>query len=81
MARFMCLQCGVQFAESELPPDHCPICEDERQYVRWEGQAWTTYEDLAKTHRLAMKDDAGVLAFGALMACVLTAIWKILGKL
>lgn len=64
MTHFMCLQCGVQFAESELPPEHCPICEDERQYVRWEGQAWTTLGDLASTHRLVMKDDTGVLAFG-----------------
>jgi hypothetical protein len=64
MTCFMCLQCGVQFAESEAPPAHCPICQDERQYVRWEGQAWTTSQELARTHRLVMKDDAGVLAFG-----------------
>jgi hypothetical protein len=64
MTCFMCLQCGVQFAESATPPAHCPICEDERQYVRWDGQAWTTSEELAKTHQLAMRDDAGVLAFG-----------------
>lgn len=42
MTCFLCLQCGVQFAQSEAPPRHCPICEDERQYVRWEGQAWIT---------------------------------------
>jgi hypothetical protein len=64
MTNYMCLQCGVQFAESEMPPDHCPICTDERQYVRWEGQAWTTSQELAKTHKLAIRDDTGVLAFG-----------------
>ncbi|TPI50388.1 MULTISPECIES: MBL fold metallo-hydrolase [unclassified Mesorhizobium] len=64
MTCFLCLQCGVQFAQSEAPPQHCPICEDERQYVRWEGQAWTTPEELAAGHRLVMKGDAGVLAFG-----------------
>ncbi len=64
MTHFMCLQCGVQFAETELPPEHCPICEDERQYVRWEGQAWTTFDDVARTHKVAMKDEVGVLAFG-----------------
>ena len=64
MTCFLCLQCGVQFAASDAPPQHCPICEDERQYVRWEGQAWITPEELAATHRLVMKDDAGVLAFG-----------------
>ncbi|TPJ67268.1 MBL fold metallo-hydrolase [Mesorhizobium sp. B2-6-1] len=64
MTCFLCLQCGVQFAQSKAPPRHCPICEDERQYVRWEGQAWITPEELAAGHRLVMKDDAGVLAFG-----------------
>ncbi|CAH2401243.1 MBL fold metallo-hydrolase [Mesorhizobium escarrei] len=61
---FLCLQCGVQFAAAAAPPQHCPICEDERQYVRWEGQAWITPQELAAGHRVVMKDDAGVLAFG-----------------
>jgi hypothetical protein len=56
--------CGVQFAESETPPEFCPICSDDRQYVRWGGQAWTTSAEIAASHRLVMKDDAGVLAFG-----------------
>ncbi len=64
MTCFMCVQCGVQFAASAAPPAHCPICEDERQYVRWDGQAWTTSQELARTHKLTMRDDAGVLAFG-----------------
>lgn len=64
MAHFICIACGVQFAESEAPPAHCPICEDERQWVRWEGQAWTTAEEVAEKHRLEIREDAGVLAFG-----------------
>ncbi|KQU92439.1 MBL fold metallo-hydrolase [Mesorhizobium sp. Root102] len=64
MTCFLCLQCGVQFAATETPPEHCPICEDERQYVRWDGQAWIRPQELAEGHRLVMKDDAGVLAFG-----------------
>lgn len=47
MTCFLCLQCGVQFAATETPPQHCTICEDERQYVRWEGQAWITPQQLA----------------------------------
>jgi hypothetical protein len=39
---FICRTCGVQYAPSEAPPEHCPICEDERQYVGWNGQQWTT---------------------------------------
>jgi hypothetical protein len=64
MTRFMCVTCGVQFGESEAPPESCPICNDERQYVRWGGQAWTNSEEVAARHKLVMKDDAGVLAFG-----------------
>jgi hypothetical protein len=64
MTRFMCVTCGVQFAESEAPPEFCPICSDERQYVRWGGQAWTTSAKVAAKHRLVMKGDASVLAFG-----------------
>ncbi|RWF69265.1 MAG: MBL fold metallo-hydrolase [Mesorhizobium sp.] len=64
MTCFLCLQCGVQFTAAAAPPDHCPICEDERQYVRWEGQAWITPEELAAGHRIVIKDDAGLLGFG-----------------
>jgi glyoxylase-like metal-dependent hydrolase (beta-lactamase superfamily II) len=64
MTRVICVACGVQFAESDRPPDVCPICTDERQYVRWGGQSWTNSDQLAADHRLVMRDDAGVLAFG-----------------
>jgi glyoxylase-like metal-dependent hydrolase (beta-lactamase superfamily II) len=43
---FICRTCGVQYAPSKSPPEHCPICEDERQYVGWNGQQWTTLDDL-----------------------------------
>ena len=36
--------CGTQYAEQPTPPDHCLICTDERQYVGWQGQRWTTLE-------------------------------------
>ncbi|MDQ6673298.1 MAG: MBL fold metallo-hydrolase [Chloroflexota bacterium] len=48
---FICRTCGVQFAPSQRPPEHCPICEDERQYVGWNGQQWTTLEQLAAEGR------------------------------
>ncbi|HZQ07426.1 MAG TPA: MBL fold metallo-hydrolase [Anaerolineae bacterium] len=50
MQNWICVTCGVQFGESVEPPLHCPICEDERQYVGQNGQQWTTVEQLAKTH-------------------------------
>ncbi len=42
----ICITCGTQFAETIAPPDGCPICQDERQYVNWNGQQWTTLEAL-----------------------------------
>jgi glyoxylase-like metal-dependent hydrolase (beta-lactamase superfamily II) len=43
---YICKTCGVEYAESEAPPSACVICEDERQYVGWGGQQWTTREEL-----------------------------------
>lgn len=41
---YICLTCGVQHAASNGPPDRCKICDDERQYIGWAGQQWTTVE-------------------------------------
>lgn len=51
MPAYICITCGVQHAESAAPPERCPICEDERQYIGHEGQRWTTLADLQGTHR------------------------------
>jgi hypothetical protein len=42
MARFICVTCGVQYPDAATPPERCPICDEERQYVGWNGQQWTT---------------------------------------
>lgn len=55
MAHFICKTCGVQFARSDAAPPHCPICEDERQYVGWKGQQWTTLADLQASHHNEIK--------------------------
>jgi len=61
----ICVTCGTQFAASEGPPERCPICEDERQFVGWAGQEWTTLAELRRRHRLALKDEGdGVLGIG-----------------
>ena len=39
---YLCVTCGTQFAETAVPPERCPICLDERQYVGPDGQGWTT---------------------------------------
>jgi glyoxylase-like metal-dependent hydrolase (beta-lactamase superfamily II) len=46
MQRWICRTCAVQYAASEHPPPCCRICEDERQYVGWDGQQWTTIAGL-----------------------------------
>lgn len=43
----ICATCGVQFSPAARPPEHCPICEDFRQYVGFDGQQWTTASNLA----------------------------------
>jgi hypothetical protein len=51
MPAFICVTCGTQYPESLAPPEHCLICSDERQYVGWQGQCWTTMADLRAGHR------------------------------
>src|SRR5512146_3024774 len=58
----ICETCGTQFAEGI--PRRCPICEDDRQYVGWQGQRWTSHEKLGANHRLRLADDSGVLGIG-----------------
>jgi hypothetical protein len=61
----ICTTCGTQFDEREGPPERCPICEDERQFVSWEGQRWTTLEQLRLGHRIAIRDQGdGLLGIG-----------------
>jgi hypothetical protein len=64
MPLWTCEQCGAQFPETTAPPSTCPICEDERQYVNWNGQAWLTREELALRHRLVFRDDLGLVGLG-----------------
>ena len=42
MEYWICRTCGTQFAASEQPPEDCAICHEERQYVGYNGQEWTT---------------------------------------
>ena len=64
MTCFICETCGTQYADSATPPDRCVVCEDERQYVGWNGQSWTTHAALAEKYRLRIEDDAGLLGLG-----------------
>jgi hypothetical protein len=59
------MTCGTQFAATAEPPNHCPICEDERQYIGWEGQKWTTLAALQKSHHNVYKsEEAKMMGIG-----------------
>jgi hypothetical protein len=57
MARYLCVTCGIQFAESDGPPARCPVCEDERQYVGWDGQQWTTLEEMRGRFKNSIREE------------------------
>ncbi|NUS60541.1 MAG: MBL fold metallo-hydrolase [Lysobacter sp.] len=59
---WICNACGTQYAPSDAPPASCPVCEDDRQYVDWNGQQWTTHAELAQRFKLRIGDDAGLLS-------------------
>ena len=57
----ICNTCGTQFSSGRAQPDACPVCDDERQYVGWSGQTWTTHASLGEGRTLKLDDDDGVL--------------------
>lgn len=64
MPCFICVQCGMQHPPGDEPPARCPICEDVRQFVRWDGQAWTTLDALQGTHTARIEADHDLLGIG-----------------
>lgn len=50
MSQYFCKACANAFPDSQNPPQECPICEDDRQYVPKSGQQWVTKEKLAASH-------------------------------
>jgi hypothetical protein len=55
MTEYICKQCGVQFAPTSNPLQKCPICEDQRQYINWQGQQWTTLSELQAQYHNVLK--------------------------
>ncbi len=64
MPLFICRTCGTQFSETASPPDGCPICLDERQYVPLEGQRWTTLEELRRTLKARWEPQGNYIGIG-----------------
>ncbi len=62
---YVCKTCGTQYPASTQPPEHCPICEDERQYIGWNGQQWTTLADLQTDHQTEFREvEPGLTGIG-----------------
>src|SRR5262245_8666088 len=53
----ICVTCGMQIAQSEENRKHCPMCDDERQYVGHGGQTWTTLEEYGRTHKIVVTQE------------------------
>ncbi|NYT45053.1 MBL fold metallo-hydrolase [Alcaligenaceae bacterium] len=46
----ICSTCGTSYPDTPQPPEHCAICEEERQYVPASGQSWIEPDALASGH-------------------------------
>lgn len=57
MTAWICATCGVQSVDAPAPPDGCHICLDERQYVGWDGQRWTSMAELARDHATVLRQE------------------------
>jgi len=65
MPTFLCTTCGTQYPDSVLPPEHCVVCTEERQYVGWKGQLWTTLDAMRAEHRNRFEVEAqGLVGLG-----------------
>jgi hypothetical protein len=61
MPKFICVTCGVQFRETLSEPPNCPICQDSRQYVGFDGQKWTTLDRMSDSYRNHIqKEEPGI---------------------
>lgn len=46
----ICKTCGTRYAPEKFKSDQCPVCFDDRQYLREYGQEWLSYDALRKKH-------------------------------
>lgn len=66
MPLFLCSTCGTQYPDAPAPPDTCVICAEERQYIGWQGQQWTTLDQLLTTHKARVEPEGpGLTGIGA----------------
>jgi glyoxylase-like metal-dependent hydrolase (beta-lactamase superfamily II) len=61
---WLCATCAAHYPDAGAPPEACPICEDERQYVPEDGQRWLTLEELAADHRVQVGPEEELTGVG-----------------
>jgi glyoxylase-like metal-dependent hydrolase (beta-lactamase superfamily II) len=60
---FICVACGTEYPESAKPPEDCPVCQDDRQFVPPEGQQWTTLVEMrGKYHNVMEPEEPGLFS-------------------
>lgn len=64
MTAFICVTCGTQYAQTMQPPDECPVCLDDRQHLGYDGQQWTTHDQLAASLHNRIDPDGDLLGVG-----------------
>src|SRR5215208_6823895 len=65
MEAYICETCGTQHAAGEQPPAQCAICDDDRQYIGWKGQRWTTLDALHQDHHNRVQtEEPGLIGIG-----------------
>jgi hypothetical protein len=65
MPAWICRTCAVQQPDTPEPPENCPICDDERQYVGWGGQQWTTMAEIGRDHAVVLREEEpGLIGIG-----------------
>ncbi|MGU3433275.1 MBL fold metallo-hydrolase [Actinomycetes bacterium M1A6_2h] len=56
--RPICVTCGVATDPDRFDIDTCVICADDRQYVGYDGQRWTTLTELAAGHTNVVREES-----------------------
>ena len=52
----LCRTCGNAFPINDDLPDVCPICADDRQYLREDGQVWLQSAEILGTHEFTLTE-------------------------
>ena len=52
----LCRTCGNAFPVDDDLPDVCPICADDRQYLRDDGQVWLPSAEIVGTHEFTLTE-------------------------